>query len=169
MLDFSTISQPLTQGSSSGTFAQRDIERPMESHRSSRRHEDEYHEQQQGRVQYQQQRYPPPPLSSDRYDSRRAPSPPRSQQQQQHRQASNDANRRVSSGSTHDWADDDDGEMNFNEPLLIVSNRSRHSSSANFYASVSHLFLRSGLAMQVTPPPRLLQRTILRPNCSKSR
>jgi hypothetical protein len=129
---FRALASPLTptQGMSSGPYAQhhREIERPMESYRSSRRHEDEHHDQQHGRMQYQQQRYPPPPSSSDRYDSRRAPSPSRQQQQQQqqqqHRQTSDDTNRRVSSGSTHDWADDDDGEMNFNEPLLIVSNRS---------------------------------------------
>jgi hypothetical protein len=96
----------------------------MESHRSSRRFDDDHPEQQQLiRMSYQQQRHASTPLSAERIDSRRLPSPPRiHQQQQQHRQPSDEAIRRVSSGSN--WADDDDGEMNFNEPPQINSNRS---------------------------------------------
>ncbi len=178
----------------------------MESYRNSRRHEDDYYEQQQGRAQYQQ-RHPSAPHPSDRYDSRRMPSPPRTQQQHhhhqqqqhqqhqqqhhiiagassqvQHRQASDETNRRVSSGSTHDWADDDDGEMNFNEPLLIVSNRL---GSAAFRAHVAaakdhaHVVTRvaslnanssaTGSAIQATSSPPPLPTTTLPPKCSRSR
>ena len=169
---------PLRQGSSSAPYGHsthREMERPMESYRSGRRYDDE--PQHNGRVQQRQ-------VHTDRYDSRRLPSPPRQQQQhhqqppqqQQQRLASDDANRRVSAGSTHDWADDDDGEMNFNEPLLILSNRSAALLSFTNPFSLSPADYNdaccspsAGSATLTTSRPPLRPTTTLQPKCSKSR
>jgi hypothetical protein len=154
------------------------MERPMESYRSGRRYDDDHYEpQQNSRVQ---QRH------TDRYDSRRLPSPPRQQQQHHHQQpqqqqqqqqraASDDAGRRVSSGSTHDWADDDDGEMNFNQPLLILSNRSSlaplHSLRTCLLITMVRIFHPppAGSATLTKLRPPLRPTTTLQPKCSKSR